>query len=396
MTAIRLVPFAFACIGVAVALTGCAERSGIDNGADTHPNGDDPGDGDPGETGANETDDGDPDTSDTDTSDTGSQDLAGSYLFALETSLGPDLPLQFVLDIDNVVGSDAGTTADFVFTPLSLDQGDTVPGECIGAPLEYQGVQIDADGNFDLDMGLVMITGAANPVTGSDITATMVQHGHLVDPDRMCGDVEGMLTSPLEYDLIGSTFAAIPLEGGCQADSFPTPIYDCYGAEAGVGSEIAGVYLIALETSLGSDLPLQFVLRIDNVGVTADGTTADFEFRPLSLDQGETLTPRVCLPELLTYSGVEIDADGDFELNMGLVVVSGEANPITGSEMQLISVLLGHIEDSDTMCGVVEGTLVSPVEFDLEGSTFAAVRLADLGCTPQNLPASFPFSCSMP
>lgn len=36
-----------------------------------------------------------------------------------------------------------------------------------------------------------------------------------------------MLTSPLEYDLGGSTFAAIPLRGGCDANPFPAPIYKC-------------------------------------------------------------------------------------------------------------------------------------------------------------------------
>jgi hypothetical protein len=154
-----------------------------------------------------------------------------TYLFALQTSLGPDLPLLFVLDVDNVTPTvtpgGPASLADFTFQALSLEQGSTTPGGCVGGLLQYDDVVIDLVGEFELDMGLVMVSGEANPITGGDIEATLQLIGHLVDPDAMCGDVQGMLTSPLEYDLVGSTFAAIPLPDGCESD-FPAMIpYVC-------------------------------------------------------------------------------------------------------------------------------------------------------------------------
>jgi hypothetical protein len=40
-------------------------------------------------------------------------------------------------------------------------------------------------------------------------------------------DVSGFMTSPLRFDLAGSSFAAIPLEDGCEADPIPMPAYEC-------------------------------------------------------------------------------------------------------------------------------------------------------------------------
>jgi hypothetical protein len=177
-----------------------------------------------------ETGDGDADPdAETGDGDTGDGDSVpdATYLLAIETTLGPDLPLQFVLDVFNSVHTNDGVTADLSFQPLSLDQGETTPGECVGQPLVLEDVSFDDYGNFVIDMGLVMISGETNPVTGSDIEATMILSGYLAAPDAMCGDMQGILTSPLEYDLTGSQFAAIPLAGGCDANPFPAPIYKC-------------------------------------------------------------------------------------------------------------------------------------------------------------------------
>jgi hypothetical protein len=241
---IRTHSFVFLQLALAFVTVGCAQKLAGGDSAETETGdgdtgdgdgdpdagaGDGDGDGDTGD-GDGDTGDGDGDTGDGD-GDTGDGDgdslPDATYLLAIETSLGPDLPLQFVLDVFNLVPTNDGATADFVIQPLSLQQGQTTPGECIGVPLEFEGVTFDIDGNFVLDMGLVMISGEANPITGSDIEATIVLHGHTVEPDAMCGDMTGMLMSPLEYDLAGSTFAAIPLADGCDADPFPAPIYKC-------------------------------------------------------------------------------------------------------------------------------------------------------------------------
>jgi hypothetical protein len=204
-------------LALAFVPAGCAKSIAAEIGASTESNDGDPGDGD-----------GDPETGDGDTGDGDGDSVPdATYLLGIETALGPDLPMTFVLDVFNLVQTNDGATADFVVQPLSIDADGATPGECVGEPLAYEGVVLDTDGNFVLDMGVVMISGEANPVTGGDIEATIVLHGHTVEPDSMCGDLTGMLMSPLESDLDGSTFAAIPLAGGCDADPIPTPIYNC-------------------------------------------------------------------------------------------------------------------------------------------------------------------------
>ncbi|MFV8751012.1 hypothetical protein ACNOYE_10745 [Nannocystaceae bacterium ST9] len=133
------------------------------------------------------------------------EELSGLYLFALETSLGPDVPLEFLLTIDMF-----GCTAILEFQPLSLDMGSqTEPREPVGEPLVFTDVSFDAVGHFTLDMGEVMVTGAANPITGSDIEAELALDGHVVHVDAICGTASGTLTSPLQADLAGSSFAAL-------------------------------------------------------------------------------------------------------------------------------------------------------------------------------------------
>lgn len=121
------------------------------------------------------------------------------------------------------IETDCASTATFTFQPLSLDVGSkTEPQEPVGEPLIFTGVEFDANGNFSIDMGLVMVTGAANPVTGSDLEATLVLDGHVVHVDALCGDVTGILMSPLEADLSGSTFAMIRLaDPDMLPDEFP-------------------------------------------------------------------------------------------------------------------------------------------------------------------------------
>jgi hypothetical protein len=325
--------------------------------------------------------------------------LDGIFLFALETSLGPDLPLQFVTTISNMVVAEdgSGATADFSFRPLSLNQGDILnPRECLDEMLTFPGVEFDAEGNFEIDMGLVMVSGIANPVTGSDIEATILVNGHIVHDNAMCGGFEGMLMSPLEYDLAGSTFAAIRLDDdGCTPETLPISFpYKCDQVPPPDAPDYSGYYLFALETSLGPDLPLQFVTTVAYTAAPEGGGTVDLTFQPLSLNQGETLIPREYIGDPLTFEDVPVAADGTFDLDMGLVMVTGAANPVTGSDIEATILVHAEIRDEDSMCGEFEGMLMSPLEYDLAGSTFAAIRLADDGSDPMTLPTMFPYKCS--
>lgn len=154
-------------------------------------------------------------------------------------------------------------------------------------------------------------------------------------------------------------------------------------------------YLFALEMNLGPDLPLQFVATFDLTPTPDGGAIANVSLQPLSLGQGQTTSPREFIGPPFEYSDIVIDADGSYEIDMGSVMISGEANPVTGSDLVATFLVDGVVVDADAMCGEVDGQMTIPLEFDLGGSTYAAVRLADDGSNPATLPVEFPYRCDM-
>ncbi|WP_143141400.1 hypothetical protein [Nannocystis exedens] len=138
-------------------------------------------------------------------------DISGDFLLAVSTNIAPDLPLQFIAT--NTVTTDemGNTLLTACLQPLSLMQGKVnVPREPIGDPLCYEDIPI-VDGTLEIDAGVVMVTGMANPVTGGEIVATLKMIGTIVDEEFYCGEIEGDLMSPLMSTLKGSTFAAVRL-----------------------------------------------------------------------------------------------------------------------------------------------------------------------------------------
>ncbi|MFY0534913.1 hypothetical protein [Nannocystis pusilla] len=150
----------------------------------------------------------------TETSDSTTGDvpvLVGEYLFAVSTVLAPAQPFQFIAT-NELVGAPGQQTMRTALQPLRLDQGKvTTPRTPIGEPLVFAGIPV-VDGIFKVDLGVVMISGAANPITGSEITAQLALVGEFVGPDFYCGTVAGELMSPVMANLDGSTFAAVRID----------------------------------------------------------------------------------------------------------------------------------------------------------------------------------------
>ena len=158
------------------------------------------------------------------------------------------------------------------------------------------------------------------------------------------------------------------------------------------GAAIEGQYLLAVETTLGPGLPLQYILEIEVTSIDPQGDMlADLRFSGLTLDPGALLQPRELYGEELLYLDVPITAAGEFKVEMGEIFVPGPTNPITGSDVTVELMIAGAVVDAVTLCGFVEGMLTSPLNYDLSGSTFGALRVA--GTDPASLPALFPFSC---
>lgn len=137
-------------------------------------------------------------------------DFSGDYLLALSTVVSPDAPILFATRAQ--VSSDLATVA-LELQPLATDTSEP-PRAPVGEPIVAPEAPYAPDGTFEADLGTVQVPGAANPITGSDITATVRIRG-LARPDGaagyfFCGEALGMVTVPLALDLAGSSFGAVP------------------------------------------------------------------------------------------------------------------------------------------------------------------------------------------
>lgn len=118
-------------------------------------------------------------------------DVAPYYYVALSAMLANKKPIMFLgtLTWD-------GTSLGMTFQPLSADDHKTPAGDPItGGPFT-----VNEDGSFDADMGAIAVTGAANPISGSDIETLAVLHGEagrFCKPlDFICGTVTGTISKP--------------------------------------------------------------------------------------------------------------------------------------------------------------------------------------------------------
>ncbi len=169
-------------------------------------------------------------------------DITGTHLFALGASISPNTPLQFIATVQAATTADGGSVS-IDFQPLALDVGSTTtPRTPVGELLSLPAATVDADGCFSVDLGEVSVTGMANPITGSDIRATLAVEGSIQSPDFWCGIVTGNVTMPLMLDLAGSTFAATRVASTDPA-SLPTDVvFACPEEEGGMegGMETGG------------------------------------------------------------------------------------------------------------------------------------------------------------
>lgn len=145
------------------------------------------------------------------TSDPPPHALSGYYLFALALNILPETPLQWHATVGHNL---LDGNASMMLQPLSLDVGaTTTPRMPVGDPLHFV-TPLDPDGYFRLDLGYLYVMGAANPITGADIEATVVIEGTAMSRALWCGAASGSVTVPLDLDLTGSTFAFTPVYDG--------------------------------------------------------------------------------------------------------------------------------------------------------------------------------------
>lgn len=152
--------------------------------------------------------------------------------------------------------------------------------------------------------------------------------------------------------------------------------------------DITGEHLLAVSIAISPDTPLQYVATIVQTP-DGDGALLDVELQPLTLDVGSTTDPRLPFGPPIVIDDVAVAADGTFSIQIPVLDVAGETNPITGGDATAQNVVLdGTIMADDFWCGSMDGDLTAPLMTPLTGSTFAGTAIV-MGV----LPNVFPWSC---
>ncbi|MBA3547533.1 MAG: hypothetical protein H0T76_13700 [Nannocystis sp.] len=144
--------------------------------------------------------------------------------------------------------------------------------------------------------------------------------------------------------------------------------------------DINGDFLLAVSTTVDRSKPLQFIAT--NTVTETDGKQVlSICLQPLTLMQGKVTIPREPIGEPLCFKDLDI-VDNGFTLDAGIVSVTGMANPITGANIVASLIMAGKVKSDDLFCGTVTGEVMEPPVGSVEGSSFAAVRLADVKVLP--------------
>lgn len=142
--------------------------------------------------------------------------------------------------------------------------------------------------------------------------------------------------------------------------------------------------LLAVDSSLDPGIPFQAI-----VNLTPDSGTVDLSLQWLSLDIGSTTAPRQPVGDVYAYTALPVDASGTFYWDTGIILIPGAANPITGGDL-VVSIQANVVPvGTPAYCGVLGGTVTSPIQVSLDNSTHAMTAVTDVG----NLPVDFAVAC---
>lgn len=158
-------------------------------------------------------------------------DVTGQFYVALSPAPTPTLLFRYIATTVVEQGPD-GYTLDLSLQPLDRDTFEPV-----GDPQVSNDVEVTEAGTFEAFFPDTVIPARANPVSGQELTADVTLIGQLRSEDLYCGDVDGMVKTPLTLALDGSTFGAIRIEEGTTGMDLPEAVAQCPAssdADAGV------------------------------------------------------------------------------------------------------------------------------------------------------------------
>jgi len=152
------------------------------------------------------------------------------------------------------------------------------------------------------------------------------------------------------------------------------------------GAILTGKFFLAAAVTLNPGAPLLFEARVEmNEACPGEGCMiSTFQVQPLA-NKG---SPRKPCPEhldpvgpVIEISDIPVEADGTFRAvfsRAAVGTVDGCANPISGSDIEATLELVASTRSEDLFCGPLDGSLFRPFAYNLNGSTFGAVRIGDL------------------
>lgn len=144
----------------------------------------------------------------------------GDFFFSLSAYLNPQAPIIFLSTLTTEARDD-GLSISLSFQALEAADRKTPTG----TPVDVGPYEVSADGRFTAELPTIVVPGNANPISGSELEATITLSGALCAPaDFVCGDVTGTVTRPLSLNLKGSTFA---MQRITDPDSYPAPVINC-------------------------------------------------------------------------------------------------------------------------------------------------------------------------
>lgn len=162
-------------------------------------------------------------------------DVSGRFFLAVASVVDVDQPLYFISENTMTAKPDGTAVIDVHITPLNFATLQPVTG---GTPLGDTGLPVSIAGHFEYTQNMITIASEANPFSSSDLVADPLTFSATIrSADFYCGDVSGMLTSPLSLSLDGSTFGAVRVPDGAIGDQLPDPVSACgpeFTPDAGV------------------------------------------------------------------------------------------------------------------------------------------------------------------
>jgi len=302
-------------------------------------------------------------------------DITG--LWAVRALLNGGISLGLRIQVTAAPGETASPPRKILASFWLFEQAMDAP------PLVTSESLVDDNGHFTMVADPLEL---GPEVLGSESTviARVELNGSMQAAGDWCGTATGMVVSPLDLDLSGSTFAAQPWEDGIVLDAIP---FQCPGdpcapdmgiseMDAGVIDGDAGVERPTIDPfevpgAQQTDLTGEWLLAADLGGLPlnlwvsllyrASETTASVD--GVIRLQRDTVNE----PPRTTFSAL-VDEDGRFEVWLPNFALDVNGLAIEGD------VLLSAVSFVDGWCGMVAGEIRSPLPLDLDGSSFGAER----------------------